>query len=133
VIDTTTDLRRVVHQWQKHANNPALRPNKPWKYAANYLNADESVIYDESEQIFKTCYWTMNAEDSKVPICNVTMTCYAKSPDGIRWVTPNIVIYRFQDTTESNIVLTTKFEDRKSNPTLFTFGAIRTPWDPDPA
>ena len=102
VVDTTEGVRRNVHQWQKHAENPVLRPDKPWEYGGNYLNAYGSVIYDESERIFKAWYWTMKAEDSKVPTRNIKMMCYATSPDGIHWEKPNVGIYQFQDSTDNN-------------------------------
>ena len=133
LVDTTAGLRRNVHHWQKHADNPVLRPDQPWEYGGNYLNAYGSVIYDTSEQIFKAWYWTMNAEDSKVPTHNIKMMCYATSSDGIHWEKPSVNIHRFQGSTENNIVLVSRFEDLNSIPTLFTFGAIRTPSDPDPA
>ena len=133
LVDTADGVRRAVHQWQKHPDNPVLRPDQPWEYGANYLNAYGSVIYDESEKIFKAWYWTMNAEDSKVPTSNIKMMCYATSPDGIHWEKPYVGVYPFQGSTENNIVLATSFEDINSNPTLFSFGVIKTPWDPDPA
>jgi len=102
VVDTTEGVRRNVHQWQKHAENPVLRPDKPWEYGGNYLNAYGSVICDESERIFKAWYWTMKAEDSKVPTRNIKMMCYATSPDGIHWEKPNVGIYQFQDSTDNN-------------------------------
>ena len=133
LVDTTEGVRRTVHQWQKHPQNPVLRPDKPWEFGGSYLNAYGSVIYDESEQLFKAWYWTMNAEDSPMPTQNIKMMCYATSPDGIQWEKPNVGIYEFQDWKDNNIVLASKFEDLNSLPTLFTFGAIKTPWDPDPA
>ena len=133
LVDTAEGVRRSVHQWKRHPANPVLQPDKPWEYGGNYLNTYGSVIYDESEQVFKAWYWTMNAEDSAVPTSNIKMMCYATSPDGIDWEKPHVGIYEFQGSTKNNIVLATRFEDKNSLPTLFTFGAMKTPWDPDPA
>ena len=133
LVDATDGLRRTVHQWQRHPANPVLEPDRPWEYGGNYLNAYGSVIYDEAEKIFKTWYWTMNAEDSPLPTSNTKVMCYATSRDGIRWEKPVLGLHEFSGSKDNNIVLISRFEDKNSLPTLFTFGAMKTPWDPDPA
>ena len=58
--------------------------------------------------------------------------CYATSPDGIRWHKPKLGLVEFQGSKDNYIVMASRWEDIKSLPALFTFGAIKTPWDPDP-
>ena len=133
VVDTTDGVRRQVNQWKKYPGNPVVRPSKPWEVGGTYLNMYGSVIYDEDEKLFKCWYWTMNAEESPVPTKNIKVMCYATSADGIHWEKPSVGIFEFLGSKDNNIVMASKFEDKNSVPTLFTFGAIKTPWDPDPA
>lgn len=133
LIDTSDRIYRKVQSWQKHPGNPVLRPDRPWEFGGNYINAHGSVIYDEEERIFKAWYWTLNDEDSVIPTSQIKAMCYATSADGIHWKKPQLGINRFQDSTDNNIVLASSRDEIKSLPTLFTFGAIKTPWDPDPA
>jgi hypothetical protein len=133
LVDTTDGIHRTVHRWQKHPQNPVLRADQTWEFGGNYISMYGSVIYDDSEQIFKAWYWTLNDEDSKIPTTQIKSMCYATSSDGIHWEKPNVGLYRFQGSMDNNIVLASSWEDLKSLPTLFTFGAIKTPWDSDPA
>ena len=132
LIDTTDGVRRTVHQWRKHPGNPVLRADKPWEFGGNYVCTHGSVIFDRQESIFKAWYWTLNDEDSAIPTTNIKSMCYATSPDGIHWKKPNVGLYEFQGSKNNNMVMASSKDDLKSVPTLFTFGAIKTPGDPDP-
>ncbi|MEE3372004.1 MAG: hypothetical protein VX346_21910 [Planctomycetota bacterium] len=131
LIETTAGLRQTVHQWKRHPDNPVLRPDQPWEFGGKYISTHGSVIYDQEEQLFKAWYWTLNDEDSPVPTSQIKTMCYATSPDGIHWLKPNIGKFKFQGSTANNIVMASAREKIKSLPTLFTYGAIKTPWDPD--
>ena len=131
LIETTKGMRRTVHQWEKYPGNPVLRADKPWEFGGRYITY-ASVIYDRQEHVFKAWYWTLNDEDSEIPTTKIKSMCYATSPDGINWQKPNLGLFEFQGSKDNNIVMASRWENLKSVPTLFTFGAIKTPWDPDP-
>ena len=131
LIDTAEGMRRTVHQWEKYPGNPVLRADKPWEFGGRYIS-DLSVIYDEQEKVFKAWYWTLNDEDSEIPTSKIKSMCYATSEDGINWQKPNLGLFEFQGSKDNNIVMASRWEQIKSLPTLFTFGAIKTPRDPDP-
>ena len=113
VVDTTDGVRRQVNRWKKYPGNPVLRPSKPWEMGGTYLNVYGSVIYDEDEKLFKCWYWTMNAEDSPIPTQNIKVMCYATSTDGIHWEKPNVGIFEFPGSKDNNIVMASKFDDKK--------------------
>ena len=133
VVDTADGLHRTVHQWQKHPQNPVLRPDKPWEFGGNYINTHGSVIYDQEKKLFKSWYWTLNDEDSVIPTSQIKSMCYATSTDGIHWEKPNVGLFEFQGSKNNNMVMASARDVINSLPTLFTYGAIKTPWDPDPA
>ncbi len=96
LIDTTEGMRRTVHQWRKHPQNPVLRSDKPWENGGNYICTHGSVIHDRQENIFKAWYWTLNDEDSVIPTAKIKSMCYATSTDGIHWKKPNVGLYEFR-------------------------------------
>ncbi|MBC8355539.1 MAG: hypothetical protein H8E66_26475 [Planctomycetes bacterium] len=132
LIENTTGIRRTVHQWERHPENPVLRPEKPWEFGGNYVSTHGSVIFDEQERLFKAWYWTLNDEDSAVPTGQIKMMCYATSTDGVHWKKPDVGQFEFQGSKVNNIVMASAREEINSLPTLFTYGAIKTPWETDP-
>ena len=131
LIETSAGLRQTVHQWERHPENPVLRPDQPWEFGGKYIGTHGSVIYDQAEKRFKAWYWTLNDEDSIVPTSQIKTMCYATSTDGIHWKKPNVGQCEFQGSKANNIVMASAREKINSLPTLFTYGAIKTPGDPD--
>ena len=131
LIESSPGLRRTVHQWERHPENPVLRPDQPWEFGGKYISTHGSVIYDQEEKLFKAWYWTLNDEDSLVPTSQIKAMCYATSTDGIHWKKPNVGQFAFQGSKANNIVMASSREQLRSLPALFTYGAIKTPWDPD--
>jgi hypothetical protein len=132
LINSSEGIRRTVHQWRKHPQNPVLRADKPWEFGGNYISTYGSVIHDPQEKLFKAWYWTLNDEDSAIPTDQIKSMCYATSSDGVHWKKPNIGRYEFQGSKNNNMVMASTRQALKSTPALFTFGAIKTPSDPDP-
>ena len=134
LVETTEGIRRTVHQWQKHPDNPVLRADNPWEsrgksiFTINLLSTYGSVIYDQQEDIFKAWYFSRYKEEGKRHSDH--FMCYATSVDGIHWEKPNVGLYEFQGSKDNNIVLGGHMEGFGGKP--HTFGAIKTPWDPDP-
>ncbi|MCH2131287.1 MAG: LamG domain-containing protein [Pirellulaceae bacterium] len=133
LIASAEGFHRTVHSWKKHPQNPVLRPDKPWEFGGNYINTHGSVIYDEQDRLFKAWYWTLNDEDSVLPTSQIKSMCYATSSDGIHWEKPNVGLFEFQGSKDNNMVMASSRDVINSLPTLFTYGAIKTPSDPDPS
>lgn len=82
LIEDTT-LKRVFHTATLHPAGPVLRPEKPWEIGSgdakpSAMVFSDGVWYDPTERLFKAWYMA--------GFC--TGTCYATSPDGIRWTKP---------------------------------------------
>jgi hypothetical protein len=80
-----TTLRRTFHQAIFHRATPVLRPDQRWEQTGQNPTAmvfSDGVWYDPAERRFKT--WYMGG--------STAATCYAVSPDGIRWEKPALDI-----------------------------------------
>ena len=81
-----TTLKRVCHQAEYFAQNPVVKPDKPWEMAdvsQGYpapcaMPFSDGVWYDPADKLFKM--WYMGGY--------ITLTCYATSQDGIHWDKP---------------------------------------------
>jgi len=100
-----TTLTRTFHQAEYYAQNPVLKPNKPWeselwsqgekKEIPVAMVFSDGVWFDPSDQLFKI--WYMGGYAGTV--------CYATSKDGVRWSKPdldvkpgtNVVMYKKRD------------------------------------
>jgi len=75
------------HMGRKHPDNPLLKVDQPWEGWRNYVYGD--VIYDEQEKLFKMWYITVGDYQHGMDYFDdLAVTCYATSPDGIRWTKP---------------------------------------------
>src|SRR5437870_1268964 len=80
LIESTT-LRRTFHRAEYYADNPVLKPDRPWEGEGQHPTAmvfSDGVWYDPQDQLFKI--WYMGEQ--------VRATCYATSRDGIHWEKP---------------------------------------------
>lgn len=127
LIESTEGLRRTVHRWEKHPENPVLPADKPWENGGNYILAYGGAIYDQDDGIFKMWYWTGTPRPEKEgdPPRREVM-CYATSPDGVYWQKPDLGIYVWAGSPENNIVMSSEGDNME------TYGVIKTPFDPDP-
>lgn len=76
-----TDLRRTFHAPQEHADNPLVRPDKPWEGKAGGAMAmafSDGVWHDPKDGLFKMWYLAGRGAG----------TCYAASKDGLKWEKP---------------------------------------------
>ncbi|MBM4085962.1 MAG: glycosyl hydrolase family 32, partial [Planctomycetes bacterium] len=78
LIEHTT-LTRTFHLTEYHAENPVLKPDKPWEQDCAMAFSD-GVFYDPKDRLFKM--WYMGGY--------LKATCYATSTDGIRWDKPSL-------------------------------------------
>ncbi len=121
LVDEIVGLRLNVHRWEKHPANPVLRADKPWEGEGRCVLTYGGAIYDQDDGIFKIWYWTANDRYEAM--------CYAVSEDGIEWEKPQIGLYEFNGSTANNMVMVSEGEGRN----METYGAIKCPFDPDPA
>ena len=106
VVEHLENLRKVLHQPQKHPQNPVLRPERPWEERIEWAN----VLRDEEERIFKAWYLTGEG------------LAYATSRDALTWERPVLGILEFQGSRENNLV-----RDYITSPTIF-----KDPYETDP-
>jgi hypothetical protein len=118
VVADVRDLKLTVHPWQKHSGNPLLRADRAWEQCALVYG---SVMFDDDDHCFKMWYWTYNPEGEAM--------CYALSNDGLTWDKPNLGICEYAGSSQNNIVMVSD----KSSKDMETYGAIKCPWDSDPA
>ena len=124
LIEKSEGLRRTVHSWQKHPENPILRAEKAWESGGAIVLIYGSVLFDEEDGIFKMWYYSaaQQAGQSK----HQEHMCYATSEDGIHWTRPRLGIHDFNGARDNNICLVSEASD------IETYGAIKDPGDPDP-
>ncbi|HZT78843.1 MAG TPA: hypothetical protein VFA26_01370 [Gemmataceae bacterium] len=79
LIDKTT-LRRTYHLAAYHADNPVLKPDKPWEKEGGpcAMVFSDGVWHDPADRLSKM--WYMGGY--------VRSTCYATSKDGLHWEKP---------------------------------------------
>lgn len=79
LVEKTT-LKRTYHLTTFHPDTPVLRPDKPWEKEGGpaAMVFSDGVWYDPKDRLFKM--WYMGGLTRS--------TCYATSPDGVRWDKP---------------------------------------------
>ena len=88
-----TTLKRTFHHATYYAQNPVLRPDKPWETNTQDTTAmvfSDGVWYDPQDRLFKM--WYMGGY--------LRATSYAVSKDGITWEKPSLDVK-----PETNVVL----------------------------
>ena len=145
IIGRMDNVHRVVHQPEKHPENPVLVPEHPWEGTGA---SPHMVIYDEEEELYKLWYTSFKVHDSlpgfedlekvegihgknsvelpgldirqrKGGPLNVYSHCYATSKDGIHFEKPRLGLVPFPGSDEN-----TNLCPRKP--------AMYDPDDPDP-
>ena len=73
----------TLHSAQKHAAGPLIKADQPWEgwYVSAFAG---TVLFDEQEKLFKMWY-TCPLDPAYF---DEGGTCYATSPDGVRWEKP---------------------------------------------
>ena len=130
MIQSLSDARQVLNPATKSANNPVVRPDRPWE---GRLSPIAKVLYDEEEGLFKMWYrttdeykaqrgngaltdyrWTdRGAVREKVespyryigdPGQYIYRLCYATSRDGVHWEKPDLGKVEFNGSRSNNIL-----------------------------
>jgi hypothetical protein len=114
---------RVLHQPERHAENPVVKEDKPWEEAIAWTN-----VYRDPEtgqyQLWYQAY--VDKAIAKVPQCT---TSYAVSDDGIHWTKPKLDFHPYGDVAKTNIVMVGN--DGRSY--RYCNAVVVDPRDPDPA
>ena len=103
-VEQKENLKPVLHQPEKHENNPVLRADKPWEKVG--LQAG-FVLRDSQDGLFKTWYRSISrlGNDINSDTGARFHHCYATSRDGIHWDKPNLGLYEFDGVKETNLFM----------------------------
>jgi hypothetical protein len=80
-----TSLTRVYHRPEPYAKNPILTADRPWeqgKAGPEAFPFSDGVWYDPRDRTYKMWYLCSGPR--------AELTCYATSPDGLRWTKPQL-------------------------------------------
>ena len=91
--------RRVLNPPTRHANNPLIKPDKPWELQIAWT----TVFRNPKTGKYQLWYQSWNTRPAKDPLSCVV--CYAESDDGIHFTKPELDLFPFGDVKKSNIVL----------------------------
>ena len=119
IIESMTNIKRVIHPAQKYAGNPVLWPSEPWEPKLAVLYG--SVIEDQGK--YKMWYKSGMGVG------------YAESNDGIEWVKPQLDLVKI-DGRKTNLLFVKreKFKGPESLPTFWEpFGVHKDEKAPDPS
>jgi hypothetical protein len=94
LVEETT-LTRTFHAPEEHADNPLVRPDKPWEAKgdgrATAMVFSDGVWYDPKDRLYKM--WYLSAYGGG--------TCYATAEDGIKWAKPELDVRRSTSVVQS--------------------------------
>lgn len=115
IIGQLDGAEKLLNQPAKHARNPLLVKDKAWEDSGPGYG---SVLYDETEGIFKMWYglWIADARPSE------QVLCYATSKDGLDWIKPIV-----NEDNGTNIVYTPAIKGFQAA------GIMKDPVEQDPA
>ena len=125
LIASARNVKRTVHQPQRHPANPIVVPDEPWEQRNDNYRA--GVVYhyvrrDEATGKFRMWYAAFKAYNLPSGERVVFPSCYAESDDGINWIKPNLGLFQFDGSTANNIII----------PEGYLCGIICNPDEPDP-
>ncbi len=119
LIESRTNIKRVIHPAQKYEGNPVLWATEPWEPELNVLYG--SVIQDEGK--YKMWYKSGMGVG------------YEESNDGIKWVKPRLDLVMI-DGQKTNLLFLKreKFKGPEILPTFWEpFGVHKDEEEPDPS
>jgi len=93
LVEKTT-LTRTFHAPKEHADNPLVRPDRPWEKKGRGPSAivfSDGVWYDPKERLFKMWYLAGYGAG----------TCYAVSEDGLAWHKPELDVRKGTNIVQS--------------------------------
>ncbi|HUT73279.1 MAG TPA: hypothetical protein VM221_00405 [Armatimonadota bacterium] len=104
------NLRRTVHQPQRHPANPVVRADRPWE---NMVSVYGTTLYDEAVGKFRMWHlagcpgdgeFTDHATGTRHALPQTTRVGYAESPDGVNWHKPELGQFEFRGSRANNIL-----------------------------
>lgn len=103
VVESSTLVKRVLHQPIRHPSNPLLGPEEPWEGSTmNYLSG---VFFDRARNDFRVFYvGVVNGNVSGMPKVFYPI-CTAHSRDGVHWERPKLTHNADLTGRPNNIVL----------------------------
>lgn len=115
-IASIRNLRRALHQANKHPLNPVMEPEHPWE-GQSILPA-ATVLHDEVKREYRLWYQGyryLSALEEQYSLC------YATSTDGVHWRKPRLNIVDFNGGSDNNLLIPWGDPSRHdtSSPTIF--------------
>ena len=103
LIADSSNLTRRLHQPERHSANPVLRlREKPWEQGFGH---SVFVMRDEKSGKFRMWYNLRHFVQDENGLRYRGPTCYAESADGIRWIKPELGVFKYGDDKNNNITL----------------------------
>ena len=103
LVESTTRVRRGMHQPVKHANNPVMLADKSWERGSG-INGG-AVLYDEGQ-------WKMWYRPSlKTERGKTAPLAYASSVDGLQWHKPDLGLVEFEGSKKNNLIMDSALAD----------------------
>lgn len=122
LVGAAHNIRRTVHQPQKHEANPLVVPDRPWEGRRGTIVGP--VLRDPESGQLRMWYRT---HQGSFPLADGRMAkealLYATSADGIEWTKPEEGLYAWQGTAANNII----------GAEMQLHSLFREPEEPDPA
>ncbi len=119
-IESQADVCRVLHQPEKHSDNPLIRGDDVW--AANpYCYG--TAMYDPATSGFQLWYQSYN---HGLPLADRTPILFATSVDGIAWDRPALGLVDFGDSRQNNILMS-----NYGHHDLYSPSVVKDDRDPD--
>jgi len=129
-IDSMKGFTWRISQPAKHPLNPLIHCDKPWEGLG--IQTYGTVIYDESQALFKIWYLTHSGPSSRLVHvdgvqrpANMTLLAYATSQDGIHWTKPDLGQVEFQGSRHNNLLRIGRLNVEGAS-------ILYEPWEKDP-
>ena len=102
VVQSTDNLKRMMHRPRRHPNNPIIVGSRPWEKWTAYVNG-RAVLYDPESAEFKMWYLA-SLMDPKAHGGIQYKACFARSGDGIHWERPVLNQVAWPGAPDNNII-----------------------------
>ncbi len=103
IVETATHVRRVMHQPEKHPDNPLVLAEEPWELGHFGINGGSVMIEDGLFRMWYRTSWDASCSDAAM--------AYATSTDGIHWEKPSLGKVEFEGSTDNNLILPPHFHE----------------------
>ncbi|HNT34025.1 MAG TPA: hypothetical protein PKH07_03415 [bacterium] len=119
LVESSTNVKRVYHAFEKHAGNPVMKADKPWEGRNIYVYG--TVLPEESGKGYRMWYHGLPEKKGDDPY----RLLYATSKDGVSWEKPSLGIIEYEGSKDNNIYI-------RRNPRDHIQSVIHTPWESSP-